>query len=78
MTQVPCYSFFAYRKNDPGGRDDVKRSPLPEPSLMRAIKWALERGCDSILIELLGTMDTEQFVTRHLCSDPFCPGGCDE
>jgi hypothetical protein len=74
--QVPAYSIFAWRKNDERGRDDVTRKPIPEPNLTRAIRWALERGCDSILIELTGTMDDDHSVTRHLCSDPTCPGGC--
>jgi len=51
---VPCYSVYAYRKDDPAGRDDVTRAPIPEHNLTRAIKWALERACDSILIEVDG------------------------
>lgn len=73
---VPCYSVFAWRRGDETGRDDVTRAPIPEHNLTRAIKWALERGCDSILIELTGNVDDTSFVTRHLCSDPLCPGGC--
>jgi len=76
MTTVSCYSVFAWRRDDETGRDDVTREPIPEWNLTKAIKWALERGCDSILIELTGSMDADRFVTHHLCSDPTCPGGC--
>lgn len=75
MTTVPCYSVFAWRRGDETGRDDVTRAPIPEWNLTKALKWALERGCDSILIELTGSIDAQP-NERHLCSDPGCPGGC--
>jgi len=74
--EAPSYSVFGYRRDDEDSTDDVRRQ-VPEWNLVRAIKWALDRGCDSILVELTGTVRGIPGITHHLCNDPKCPGGCE-
>ena len=77
MTVVATYNVFAYRKADQSGRDDLTRRGIPEWNLTKALRWALERGCDTVIVELAGTTVAHQTVTHHLCDDPGCPGGCE-
>lgn len=73
--KVTGYGFYAFRKDGEGR--ELRRKDLPEFRLTDATRWALEAGCDTILIEITGTVDAKPGVTHHLCDEPRCPGGCE-
>lgn len=76
--KVTGYGFYAFRKDGEG--HELRRRDLPEWRLTDAVKWALEAGCDTILIEVTGTVFALPGVTHHVCGGdgepPGCPGGC--
>jgi hypothetical protein len=74
---VSCYSILGYRRDAPDSRDDLRRTRVPEWNLAKALRWAIRAGCDSVLVELTGTITADRNVTHHFCSDPGCPGGCE-
>ena len=72
------YTLFAYRHDDDDCEHDVHRVGLPDWRLEQAVRWAADRGFDSILIS--HTPDDKPSstpaCTHHVCRDPVCPGGC--
>lgn len=76
--KVTGYGFYAFRKDGTG--PELRRAGLPEWRLTDATKWALEAGCDTILIEITGDVVATRGVTHHVCGrgePPGCPGGCE-
>jgi hypothetical protein len=73
---VFAYSVYGYKRGTDEDSQDVSRWPVPEWNLTKAIRWALEQGCDSLVVEQRGTIRAQPGVTHHLCNDHTCPGGC--
>lgn len=73
-----AFDVFAYRKDDETLTGDERRQRIPHWNIEKAVRWALERGFDTILIERNPHPATETpGVIHHLCRDPGCPGGCE-
>lgn len=69
------FSLFAFRHHDPV---DYRRERLTEAQLDGAIRWALAKGSEYVLIQVRDDPPAQKVsgVTQHVCNDPACPGGC--
>lgn len=74
---VPAFNLYAYAKADDDGENDARRHRIPDWNLERALRWALAKGFDTVLIEVAAE-PARGFpgVIHHVCRDPSCPGGC--
>jgi hypothetical protein len=51
---VPAFNLFCYIRGDKDGRYDQRRPGIALWRLEDAVRWAVHRGYDSILIERVG------------------------
>ena len=69
------FNVYAYRERDTDS--DERRDGLPEWKVPQAVKWALDRGHDTVLVQRGDSRPCcDRLITHHVCRDPWCPGGC--
>ena len=79
--EAGSWRLYGYRRDTDtadGASADLRRERLPRAALLKAVGWALDRGCDTVLLER-GSDSERPFpagVVHHVCADSGCPGGC--
>ena len=73
-----CYSIYAFKSAEDPPATDERRDGIPYWRLGDAVYWALGRGHDTINIQATPGVkpSSDRLATHHVCSDPWCPGGC--
>lgn len=67
------YRLFAFHNDQP---EDYRREGIPLELLGKAVRWAVGKGCDTILVQLGDGEPFNPNVVHHVCADAGCPGGC--
>lgn len=77
-TAGPTYTVYAFNGSEDPPATDQRRHGIPEWKLPEAVRWAVRRGFDTILIQLSNdAASSDRLMTHHVCSDAWCPGGCE-
>lgn len=75
------FNLYGFKAADDSSPEDIKRKAIPEWRLNEAIAWIIKKDIDTLLIDIRTDQNPSSFgpmICHHTCSDPHCPGGCDE